>query len=138
MKRIKLILLLFIPFGAINSFILFRRKKLNLSEHAIISGVVLLGILIIGTYGNIIFLVNQVMRVNSMFLSLLITALIFFYISFGYINAFASDYTKAGMSVRILLFFALIMLELYILMKIAVGYAGNWVPGTVVNISPFT
>ena len=46
-QKNKIIIFLFIPFAALNSFILFRRKKLNLSEHSIIAGMILLGILLI-------------------------------------------------------------------------------------------
>ena len=54
-QKNKIIIFLFVPFAALNSFILFKRKKLNLSEHAIIAGMILLGILLITTFSNLLF-----------------------------------------------------------------------------------
>lgn len=133
----KFIMLLFLPFAAWNSFILFRKKKLNLSEHMIISGMILLGILLISTLGNIIFHINMITRFSDMVLSLLVTAAIFVYIAYAYINAFGSDYSKIGIAFRILLFFLLIFLEIVIVVYALVGFVTHWRFDTPVNIAPF-
>lgn len=47
-KYQKIISLCFIPFAAINSYILFRKAKLNFPEHIIIAGFAFLGVVVIG------------------------------------------------------------------------------------------
>ena len=133
----RLILPLFVPFAAFNSFILFRKRKLNLSEHFIIAGMVLLGVLLIAIFGNIIFQINNFTQFDWMTLSLLVTALIIFYVGYGYVNAFGADYSKWGIASRTVLFFGLICLEAAILIFVLIGYVTNWDPGITVNIDPF-
>lgn len=135
-QKSKLILLLFLPFSALNSYILFRRKKLNFSEHTILSGMILLGILLISTIGNFIFLLNIPLQFSWMFLSWLVAACILFYLGFAYFNAFSTEYSKWGISYRIVLFFALICLEMFILFLILFGFFSNWKFGEV-SLSPF-
>ena len=53
-QKSKVIIFLFVPLAALNSWMLFRKKKLNLSEHAIIAGLILLGMLLISAIGNFI------------------------------------------------------------------------------------
>jgi hypothetical protein len=47
-KYQKIIALCFIPFAAINSYLLFRRVKLNFPEHIIIAGFAFLGVVVLG------------------------------------------------------------------------------------------
>lgn len=136
-KKSKLLLLLFVPFAAINSFVLFRRKKLNISEHFIIAGMVLLGVLILSTFANLLFQVNLFMQLSTMILSLLVAALIVLYIGLGYINAFGADYSKPGMAYRIVLFFAFFCLEIVLLTYILVGIVTHWDYSIPVTIAPF-
>jgi hypothetical protein len=135
----KIIIFLFVPFAALNSFVLFRRKKLNLSEHSIIAGMLLLGILIFSTLGNILFYFDLIVEYNDFFantISFSIITIILLYIGYGYFNAFSTDYTRIGIAYRIFLFFALIVLEMLILLYILVGFATKWKFGAV-TISPF-
>ncbi len=134
-QKNKIIIFLFVPFAAINSFILFKRKKLNLSEHAIIAGMILLSILLIATFSNILFWFKPIHHIG-LAVSLLITALIFFYICFGYFNAFSTDYSKFEITSRIFLFFVLITVELLFLTWLLVGFATNWKFGEI-QIAPF-
>ncbi len=134
-QKNKIIIFLFIPFAALNSFILFQRKKLNLSEHSIIAGMILLGILLISTFSNILFWFKPLHQIGLV-ISLLITALIFFYICFGYFNAFSTDYSKFEITSRIVLFFVLITVELLFLTWLLVGFATNWKFGEI-QITPF-
>lgn len=135
-QKSKIILLLFVPVSAINSFILFRRKKLNLSEHFIISGMILLGVLLISTMGNLMFSINMLTQINGTVLSLIVTAAIIIYIGFGYYNAFSADYTRLGVALRIFLYFALICIEVMIMLYILVGIATDWKMGRI-TIAPF-
>ncbi len=138
-QKSKIVIFLFVPFAALNSYILFRRKKLNLSEHTIIAGMILLGILLISTLGNLIFYFNLMIDFGSIIASVIsttITSLIFLYIIYGYFNAFGNDYSRLGFAYRILLFFTFILTEMIILLLITVGVATNWEFGHV-KITPF-
>lgn len=132
----KYLLLLFVPFTALNSFILFRKKRLNLSEHFILSGMILLGILLLGTFANIYFPLNNLLNIDGTIASLVITAIMIIYVCYGYSNAFNGDYSKAGIAYRIVLFFAMLFLELMILFVLIYGYVTNWKFGEI-NIAPF-
>lgn len=134
-QKNKIVIFLFVPFAALNSFILFRRKKLNVSEHSIIAGMILLGVLLISTFSNILFWFEFLHQIG-MVISLLITALIIFYIGYGYFNAFSTDYSKLGIVYRIVLFFTLICMEILILIWILVGFFTNWKFGEI-QITPF-
>lgn len=134
----KLIVFLFVPFAALNSLILFRRKSLNLSEHFIIAGMILLGILLISAFGNLLFYL--VLITNSDVISMLINigtpTVALLYIGYGYYNAFASDYSRFGIAYRILLFFILMCFEAYLLLLLFVGIATDWEFGAI-TITPF-
>ncbi len=139
-QKSKIIIFLFIPFAALNSFLLFRKKKLNLSEHSIIAGLILLGMLLLSAIGNLFFYLDLIIPFNDTFattISWLVTSLIIFHIAFGYINAFGTDYTKLGIINRILIFYALLSLEITILFLIVFGFVTNWKFGKV-HLSPFS
>jgi len=136
-QKNKFIIFLFVPLGALNSFVLFNRKKLNLSEHAIISGMILLGILLLCTFVNIYFNFNHLIGFNNTIASLIVTVGILFYVVYGYYNAFNADYSGLGISYRILLFFALFCLETAILLYILIGFMTHWKMGQI-TLSPFS
>lgn len=128
-QKAKIVILLFVPLAAINSFILFRRKKLNLSEHSIIAGMILLGVLLLSLFGNILFYINLVTEWSSStssIISLLITLLTFVYMAYGYINAFGKDYKFLGISYRITLFFVMIFAEISVLFLLTFGFLTDW------------
>jgi Protein of unknown function (DUF3667) len=138
-QKSKIIIFLFVPLAALNSWLLFKRKKLNLSEHAIIAGMVLLGMLLISAFGNLFFYFDLIFPFSHAFastMSYLITLLVVIQVGFGYINAFHQDYTRWGIAFRIALFYALTVLEIMTLFFIAFGVVTNWKFGSV-NISPF-
>jgi hypothetical protein len=134
-QKNKIIIFLFVPFAAVNSFLLFRRKKLNLSEHAIVAGMILLGILLISTFSNMLFWFEPIQYIGFA-VSLLVVALILIYLGYGYYNAFSSDYSKWGIAYRILLFFVFITVEAFLLLWLLVGVATHWEFGEV-QITPF-
>jgi hypothetical protein len=138
-QKSKIIIFIFVPFAALNSFILFRKKKLNLSEHAIIAGMILLGMLLISALGNLFFYIDLIAPFSNSVadgISWLVTVLIILQIGFGYLNAFSSDYSKMQIAFRILLFFTLISFEIVVLFYIVFGFVSKWKFGTV-HISPF-
>jgi len=134
-QKNKIIIFLFVPFAAINSFLLFKRKKLNLSEHAIIAGMILLGILLITTFSNLLFWSKTIQQIGLV-ISYLSIAFILFQIVHGYYNAFAEDYSKLGFTYRIVLFFVLIGFEILFLTWILVGFVTHWEFGRI-QINPF-
>lgn len=137
-QKNKIILLLFIPFSAINSFVLFRRRKLNISEHFIISGMILLGLLLLSTAANLYFPINNFLKLSGTIASIVVTIILIAYVIFAYINAFGNDgYTKFGLLIRILLFFAMLFLEVYLLFLLLFGFVSDWKFGQI-NISPFS
>lgn len=138
-QKSKIIIFLFVPFAALNSFILFKSKKLNLSEHSIIAGMILLGMLLTSAFGNLFFYFDFIIEFSdtfAAFMSWLVTLLIIFQIGFGYFNAFSSDYSKIGIAYRILLFYLLMCIEIAISFLIVFGFVTNWQFGTV-RVSPF-
>jgi len=136
----KYIILLFVPLTAINTFVLFRRKKLNLSEHSIVGGMILLGILLFSLFGNLIFYFNFIVDFTDTFLPTVITSsiilLIFSHIIRGIYYAFGSDYTKLGMAYRIALYFLMLFLEICMLFFLLYGIVTHWEFGEIV-FSPF-
>jgi len=128
-QKSKITIFLFVPFAAINSYILFRRRKLNLTEHSIIAGMVLLGILLLSTLGNIIFYLDLAFPFSDTVansISLTIIALSLLHVGHGYYNAFAGDYSKWGIAYRLFLFFVLIFTQILISLFIKIGIATNW------------
>ncbi|MGJ8592808.1 MAG: DUF3667 domain-containing protein [Aquaticitalea sp.] len=137
-EKSKLFVFLFVPMSALASFVLFRRKKLNLSEHFILSGMMLLGILLISAAGNLLFYFDLLM--NSNFVANILDygtpTVAILYIGYGYCNAFADDYSRWGMLYRIPLFFLLLVLQAYIILFFVIGFITDWRFGTV-TVSPF-
>jgi len=128
-QKSKFLIFLSVPFAALNSFLLFRRKKLNLSEHSIIAGMILLGILLLSTFGHLLFYLNLVVAFSAAFangVSLIITILCTFHIGYGLYNAFSADYSKWGIAYRIVLFFVFLGLEMFLLFLLLIGIVTNW------------
>jgi uncharacterized membrane protein (GlpM family) len=138
-QKSKIIIFLFVPFAALNSYILFRRRQLNLAEHSIIAGMILLGMLLITLFGNLFFYFELLIPFNSTFNSIMswfVTTFIIFHSAYGFVNAFGADYSKLGIACRIILFYGLLFLEITILFLIVLGFITHWKFGTV-NITPF-
>ncbi|HEX8561877.1 MAG TPA: DUF3667 domain-containing protein [Flavobacterium sp.] len=138
-QKSKFIIFLFVPFAALSSYVLFRRKKLNLSEHSIIAGMVLLGMLLISAFGHLFFYFDLIIEFNETFadiVNLAIPSLIVFQIGHGYWNAFREDYTTIGISYRIGLFFAMLALQALILLFLMIGYVSDWKFGAV-HFNPY-
>jgi hypothetical protein len=137
-QKSKIIIFLFVPLFALNSYIFFRRKKLNLAEHSIIAGMILLGTLLISLFGNLFFYFSLLIEFNDTFAdmsSLLVVILIAILLLYGYYNAFAADYSKFGITYRLILFLALIALEIVIMLYILIGFITDWKFGTI-SINP--
>lgn len=127
----KLLVFIFVPITAFNSYLLFRRKSLNYSEHFIISGMLLLGItLLITVYLGVSFLhfaghLFHNFQIAPQLLVYFLTA----YLVYGYWNMFRNDYSFLGFSYRMLLFWILGIIEfltfVYVILGIATGWNGD-------------
>lgn len=124
----KLIILSFIPLFAINSFMIFKRKKLNFSEHFIISGMMFLGVMIISTISVLLFFTDYINYLD--FLGSLVNIVtplsILVYLCINYYKTFADCYSKFETAGRVLLFMVLLILEIMMLLLLMVGYFTNW------------
>src|SRR5690606_25435566 len=119
----KLIIFSFVPLAAINSFLLFRRRKFNLSEHIILAGVLLLGILIFSILSTFIAFTDFVPFLNNVsYINGFVPLIVIAYITFGYYQAFRREYSLIGFSYRMFLFWILFFLEIILLFTIAIGF----------------
>jgi len=110
----KLLLLGLLPLFAFNSFILFRKRNLNFSEHVIISGMLYLGILLISVVMNVFlfFDFTEKFVFISEFINILIPILLLLYTIFAYYNAFGKFYKKWIFFPKIILFIGLLGIEI--------------------------
>lgn len=124
----KSIIFAFVPFFALNSFILFRKKKLNLSEHFILAGITFLGVLIITLLSTLTGFLEHIkyLKFISVLDGFLTPFLLFGYLIFSYYTAFGNDYTKFRFSLRMMLFFGLLLFEFILLFLIIFGYVSDW------------
>lgn len=124
----KVVTFAMVPLFAFNSWLLFRRKKLNFSEHTIVAGIIFLGILLINTFSSIINFstfsdsLQTVSSINSFIAPLLLIT----YMIFGYYTTFISVYSKFGFSLRIFLFMILFFIELFTAIVLLIGFLSNW------------
>lgn len=124
----KLFIFALVPVTALNSFMIFKRKLLNYSEHFIISGLLLLGLFLITTL-VIVFSFLEFAGLSPYFFDFIHTYvpyLVLIYIIFGYYNAFREDYSLLGFGSRMLLFILLCSAEILVFLYIIAGIATGW------------
>lgn len=124
----KLLVFLTVPLTALNSYIIFKRKKLNFSEHIVISGMLLLGTFLLVTFFMLLAIPSIIMPLPNLlkFLLLSFPFIILIYIIRVYQTAFKSDYNTFGFSYRMTLFLVLLLFELSVLFILLMGIASNW------------
>ncbi|HLA55799.1 MAG TPA: DUF3667 domain-containing protein [Flavobacterium sp.] len=116
-EYLKFILLAIVPIVAINAFLIFRRLKLNLAEHFILSGINLLGILIISIlYTFFDFLADKYSAWTFAILQLISVLLFFLFPIWAYYNATKRVYKFGAVLWRILLFSLLIYLQIFLIL----------------------
>jgi len=130
----KFLIFSIVPLTALNSYVLFKRKKLNFSEHIIISGVLLLGIFLILILLMLLGILTTVVFPTelSKYLFVFLPFIILFYIVYVYYNAFRKDYTRLGFSYRTTLFLILLLFELSVFVMLLLGIATNWEGGEII------
>ncbi|MBW8361458.1 MAG: DUF3667 domain-containing protein [Kaistella sp.] len=127
----KLFIFALVPVTALNSFLIFKRKKLNYSEHFIISGMLLLGIFLITTFA-IIFSFTEFAGLSPHFFDFIhkrIPYVVLLYVIFGYYNAFRKNYSFFGFSYRMLLFLLICSAQILLFSWIIAGIATGWKSG---------
>lgn len=110
----KILILSLIPLFALTSFILFRRKKLNLSEHFIVSGMTFLGVMLISTFSIFLSFLGFLEGFSTVayIIDKITPIALLLYISFAYYNAFHLMYTKLNIILRVIAFDILLLLEI--------------------------
>lgn len=119
-KYSKLITLSVIPLLSVNALLFFRRLRLNLSEHFILAGFSLLGIICISiVYYFVDFLVyfEHTPTLFGYLKVLLFFAMPLFPV-WSYWNAFRKQYSGLGLLWRLVVFFVTVILELALLLSL--------------------
>lgn len=123
----KLIIYLYVPLTSFTSFLIFRRKKLNLSEHAIISGMSLLGILIISTFGYFVAFFDFTKHFKFVSeIGPFVPLIAFIYMIFVYYQSFRNEYTLIGFCYRMAIFILLFLIEILVLIIVMLGFLSDW------------
>jgi hypothetical protein len=124
----KILIFSFVPLFAINSFILFRKRKLNFSEHIIIAGITFLGILLINTFDTIVSFLEFTAYFDSIsdIVSGVSGLLIFILPIYSYYQTFKDYYKKTSFSLRMILFTLLKITELIAFVLITIGIMSDW------------
>ncbi len=124
----KLIIFSFVPLFAINSFLLFRRKKFNLSEHFIIAGMVFLGVMVIVTFTNLFLFTEFFNYIDflSDVMNIMTPIALLLFILVSYFKTFKDEYSKFRIFIKMLAFLFLLVFELILLALLFVGYFSNW------------
>lgn len=112
----KILILSLIPFFALTSFMVFRKRKLNLSEHFILSGMIFLGVMLITLCSTIFSFVDFLENFStiSTIIDRSTPIILLLYIGFGYYNAFQSTYSKSKLILKIIAFDILLILEIFL------------------------
>ena len=129
----KLIIFSFVPLFAINSFILFGRKKLNFSEHFIIAGMVYLGVLLFTTTIEILAFLEFIKYINVItdYINLILVTGMIIYVIYSYYNAFKLEYSKISYTLRMTLFVSFLLLEILFLVILLLGFITKWKGGNI-------
>lgn len=127
----KLIIFSFVPLFAINSFILFRRRKLNFSEHFIIAGMVYLGVLLFTTTIEILAFLEFIKYINVItdYINIVLLSGIAIYVIYSYYNAFKAEYSKISYALRMFLFITFLIFEIIVLVILLLGFITKWKGG---------
>ncbi len=124
----KIIIFSFIPLLAINSFILFRKRKLYFSEHLIIAGITILGILLIYTVYIMLsfFYFTAYFNVIAKISDIIVSIITLLFPIFSYYQAFKDYHKKVPFFFRMILFTLFMFIELIAFLLITVVILSNW------------
>lgn len=127
-KYVKFFLLLAIPVYALNSFVLFNKKKLLYSEHLIIFGMHFLGIIVITLFQSLIVFTEFIESLSFIadWSNAYIMLLLLVYIVNGLYGAFGKDYKLYSFIIRIIIYIAVCLLEFRLLSLIIKYYLEHY------------
>ena len=112
----KVIIFAFVPLLASNSFLMFRRRKLNFSEHFIIAGMIFLGVMIINLISMILsfveFLNSGITETLELIINIGTPTTILLFLVLNYYKVFSKNYTRLETMFRILIFVLLLLAEI--------------------------
>ena len=119
----KLIIYAFVPLFAFNSFVLFKRKKLNFSEHLIIAGMIFLGVIFITFLLELLYFTDFLKYVDGLsnMLIFLVPATILVYFTTSYYRTFRKEYSAGTTVFKIVLFLLLLIMEIFAILFLAIG-----------------
>ena len=119
----KLIIYAFVPLFAFNSFVLFKRKKLNFSEHLIIAGMIFLGVIFINFLFELLYFTDFLNYVDGISgtLYILTPSTLLIYITVNYYRTFQKEYSAVTTVFKVFLFMFLLLLEIITIVILAVG-----------------
>ena len=122
----KYIILSFIPLFALNAWLLFWRAKLNIAEHHILSGFVLLGCSIIMLFTQLFnFLPNSVLASFVGNIKGIFVISMNLFPLYVYYSAFAKRYTILGFLWRMLFMYLFFFIEFIIGVVVIMGFLTN-------------
>ncbi|MCG2612128.1 DUF3667 domain-containing protein [Flavobacterium sp. SM15] len=132
-KYYKIIIFSFVPFFALNGYLLFKKRKLNLSEHFILAGIVFLGIMIITILADLLnfFEFTKYFDFITDISNIARLVFILLYIIYSYYSAFNENYSKLKFSYKMFLFLTLLLLELIFMGITIFGIVTNWKFGSI-------
>ncbi|MDR6969338.1 hypothetical protein J2X31_003368 [Flavobacterium arsenatis] len=114
----KIALFSIVPLLAMNAMLFFKRLRLNFAQHLIISGISLLGMLLISIlYFLTDFLNHLDLKISFGYLEAISFFLIPFFPIWTYYNATRKLYSFMGFSWRILLFYIILFIQLIVILK---------------------
>lgn len=124
----KLIIFSFVPIFAFNSFILFKRKKLNVSEHFIIAGMIFLGVMVIAVISELLYFTDflKYIDVFGRYLNMTTPIVILVYVLLNYYRTFKEEYKTSQIFLKSFLFLLMLIVELSGLLLLLVGYFTHW------------
>ena len=120
----KLIIYAFVPLFAFNGFLLFRRKKLNFSEHLIIAGMIFLGVIFINFLFELLYFTDFLKYVDglSSIFGILVPITILAYVIANYYRTFRKEYSAGVTAFKIFLFLILLLMEIFAIVFVAIGF----------------
>jgi hypothetical protein len=125
-ENVKFILFSIVPILALTARLIFKRLKINITEHFIVAGMCLLGALLIALLFNLMNFLNE-RGFGNLFgiLELIFFFMLVFYPIWPYYNTIKNHYTFLGALWRLVVFQMLILIEISILIAVIIVYITN-------------
>lgn len=120
-RYVKVLVLSIVPLLAINGWIIFRKLRLNLSEHFILGGISLVGILLVALLFIPTYLLERMVWHGFSVVKIPLIVPILLYPLWTYRNASKGKYSFAGFTWRAIVFLFLLLTELIFLTAL-LGY----------------